>query len=50
MSSATAGSAEYRAAVVLAARSADALDAIVADLGAAGGVADAVLVDLADRL
>ena len=37
------------AAVVLAARGADALEAIVGDIRAAGGVADAVPVDLADR-
>ncbi|MGJ0117880.1 SDR family NAD(P)-dependent oxidoreductase [Williamsia sp. MIQD14] len=36
------------AAVVLAARSTDALDRIVADIRATGGVADAVTVDLAD--
>ena len=36
------------AAVVLAARSADALDAVVADVRAAGGTADAVALDLAD--
>jgi NAD(P)-dependent dehydrogenase (short-subunit alcohol dehydrogenase family) len=37
------------AAVVLAARSADALDQVVAKVRADGGVADAVTVDLADR-
>jgi NAD(P)-dependent dehydrogenase (short-subunit alcohol dehydrogenase family) len=37
------------AAVVLAARSTDALDKIVAEIRADGGVADAVTVDLADR-
>ncbi|MDA0169476.1 SDR family oxidoreductase [Solirubrobacter taibaiensis] len=37
------------AAVVLAARSADALDAIVGEIRAAGGVAEAVPLDLADR-
>ncbi|MFE5142836.1 SDR family NAD(P)-dependent oxidoreductase [Streptomyces fagopyri] len=37
------------AAVVLAARSADALDRIVAEVRADGGVADSVTVDLADR-
>jgi NAD(P)-dependent dehydrogenase (short-subunit alcohol dehydrogenase family) len=37
------------AAVVLAARSTDALQRIVADIRADGGVADAVTVDLADR-
>jgi NAD(P)-dependent dehydrogenase (short-subunit alcohol dehydrogenase family) len=36
------------AAVVLAARSADALDAVVSDIRAAGGTADAVALDLAD--
>ncbi|WP_018331133.1 SDR family NAD(P)-dependent oxidoreductase [Actinomycetospora chiangmaiensis] len=36
------------AAVVLASRSADALDRLVADIRAEGGVADAVMVDLAD--
>ncbi|MFD7654320.1 SDR family NAD(P)-dependent oxidoreductase [Actinosynnema sp. NPDC059797] len=36
------------AAVVLAARSADALDRVVADVRADGGVADAVTLDLAD--
>jgi NAD(P)-dependent dehydrogenase (short-subunit alcohol dehydrogenase family) len=36
------------AAVVLAARSADALDRVVAEIHAAGGVADAVTLDLAD--
>ncbi|MGI3783401.1 MAG: SDR family NAD(P)-dependent oxidoreductase, partial [Janthinobacterium lividum] len=37
------------AAVVLAARSADALDRVVADVRAEGGTADAVALDLADR-
>ena len=37
------------AAVVLAARSTDALDRIVAEVRAAGGTADAVALDLADR-
>jgi NAD(P)-dependent dehydrogenase (short-subunit alcohol dehydrogenase family) len=37
------------AAVVLAARGADALDRIVAEIRAEGGVADAVALDLADR-
>ncbi len=37
------------AAVVLAARSADALDKVVAEVRADGGVADAVTMDLADR-
>jgi NAD(P)-dependent dehydrogenase (short-subunit alcohol dehydrogenase family) len=37
------------AAVVLAARSADALERVVAEVRAAGGVADAVTVDLADQ-
>jgi NAD(P)-dependent dehydrogenase (short-subunit alcohol dehydrogenase family) len=37
------------AAVVLAARSADALDLVVADVRADGGTADAVTMDLADR-
>ncbi|WP_261570622.1 SDR family NAD(P)-dependent oxidoreductase [Frankia gtarii] len=37
------------AAVVLAARSTDALDRIVAEIRADGGVADAVTLDLADR-
>ena len=37
------------AAVVLAARSTDALEKIVAEVRADGGVADAVTVDLADR-
>ena len=37
------------AAVVLAARSTDALEKIVAEIRADGGVADAVTVDLADR-
>ncbi|GAB3210384.1 SDR family NAD(P)-dependent oxidoreductase [Marinactinospora thermotolerans] len=37
------------AAVVLAARSTDALDRIVAEIRADGGVADAVTMDLADR-
>ena len=37
------------AAVVLAARSADALDRVVAEVRADGGVADAVALDLADR-
>jgi NAD(P)-dependent dehydrogenase (short-subunit alcohol dehydrogenase family) len=37
------------AAVVLASRSADALDRLVDDIRAEGGVADAVVVDLADR-
>jgi NAD(P)-dependent dehydrogenase (short-subunit alcohol dehydrogenase family) len=37
------------AAVVLAARGADALDRVVAEVRAGGGVADAVTVDLADR-
>ncbi|PZG20946.1 SDR family NAD(P)-dependent oxidoreductase [Nonomuraea aridisoli] len=37
------------AAVVLAARSTDALEQIVTEIRAAGGVADAVTVDLADR-
>ena len=36
------------AAVVLAARSADALDRVVAEIRAGGGVADAVTMDLAD--
>ncbi|WIB77766.1 SDR family oxidoreductase [Curtobacterium sp. MCPF17_002] len=36
------------AAVVLAARSAEALDGVVADVRAAGGTADAVALDLAD--
>jgi NAD(P)-dependent dehydrogenase (short-subunit alcohol dehydrogenase family) len=38
------------AAVVLAARSADALDRVVAEVRADGGVADAVALDLADRV
>jgi NAD(P)-dependent dehydrogenase (short-subunit alcohol dehydrogenase family) len=38
------------AAVVLAARSADALDRVVAEIRAHGGVADAVALDLADRV
>ncbi len=37
------------AAVVLAARSTEALDRVVADVRAAGGTADAVTLDLADR-
>jgi NAD(P)-dependent dehydrogenase (short-subunit alcohol dehydrogenase family) len=37
------------AAVVLAARSADALAAIVTDVRASGGVADSITLDLADR-
>ena len=37
------------AAVVLAARGADALDRVVAEVRAGGGVADAVALDLADR-
>jgi NAD(P)-dependent dehydrogenase (short-subunit alcohol dehydrogenase family) len=37
------------AAVVLAARSADALDQVVGKIRADGGVADAVIMDLADR-
>jgi NAD(P)-dependent dehydrogenase (short-subunit alcohol dehydrogenase family) len=37
------------AAVMVAARSAGALDQVVADVRAAGGVADAVAMDLADR-
>ena len=37
------------AAVVLAARSADALDRVVAEVRADGGIADAVALDLADR-
>ncbi|MGI3786197.1 MAG: SDR family NAD(P)-dependent oxidoreductase [Janthinobacterium lividum] len=37
------------AAVVLAARSVDALDRVVADVRAEGGTADAVTLDLADR-
>jgi NAD(P)-dependent dehydrogenase (short-subunit alcohol dehydrogenase family) len=37
------------AAVVLAARSADALDQVVGKIRAYGGVADAVIMDLADR-
>jgi NAD(P)-dependent dehydrogenase (short-subunit alcohol dehydrogenase family) len=37
------------AAVVLAARSADALDKVVAEVRADGGIADAVVLDLADR-
>jgi NAD(P)-dependent dehydrogenase (short-subunit alcohol dehydrogenase family) len=37
------------AAVVLAARTTEALDQVVAQIRAAGGVADAVAVDLADR-
>jgi NAD(P)-dependent dehydrogenase (short-subunit alcohol dehydrogenase family) len=37
------------AAVVLAARSADALDRVVAEVRAKGGTADAVALDLADR-
>lgn len=37
------------AAVVLAARSTDALDRIVTEVRADGGVADAVTLDLADR-
>jgi NAD(P)-dependent dehydrogenase (short-subunit alcohol dehydrogenase family) len=37
------------AAVVLAARSADALDRVAAEVRDDGGVADAVAVDLADR-
>ena len=37
------------ASVVLAARSVDALDRVVAEVRAAGGVADAVALDLADR-
>ena len=37
------------AAVVIAARSADALDRVVAEVRADGGVADAVALDLADR-
>ncbi|MFI5931774.1 SDR family NAD(P)-dependent oxidoreductase [Actinoplanes sp. NPDC051494] len=41
--------AQEGAAVVLAARGTDALDRIVAEIRAGGGVADAVPVDLADR-
>ena len=41
--------AQEGAAVVLAARSADALDRVVAQVRADGGVADAVPLDLADR-
>ena len=41
--------AQEGAAVVLAGRSADALDRIVAEVRADGGVADAVPLDLADR-
>jgi NAD(P)-dependent dehydrogenase (short-subunit alcohol dehydrogenase family) len=41
--------AQEGAAVVLAARSADALDRIVADIRAEGGTADAVAIDLSDR-
>ena len=37
------------AAVVLAARSTDALGQIVADIRGGGGVADAITMDLADR-
>jgi len=37
------------AAVVLAARSTDALEAVVKEIRADGGVADAVTLDLADR-
>ena len=37
------------AAVVLAARNSDALDRVVAEIRAGGGVADAVAMDLADR-
>src|ERR1700756_1542543 len=37
------------AAVVLAARGTDALDKVVAEVRADGGVADAVALDLADR-
>ena len=40
--------AEEGAAVVLAARSTDALDQVVADIRTGGGVADAVTMDLAD--
>jgi len=40
--------ADEGAAVVLAARSTDALEAVVSDVRAAGGVADAVTLDLAD--
>ena len=41
--------ARESAAVVLAARSTDALDRIAADVRGEGGVADAVTLDLADR-
>jgi NAD(P)-dependent dehydrogenase (short-subunit alcohol dehydrogenase family) len=41
--------AQEGAAVVLAARSAGALDRVVAEVRAVGGVADAVALDLADR-
>ncbi|KQO63728.1 SDR family NAD(P)-dependent oxidoreductase [Curtobacterium sp. Leaf261] len=41
--------ADEGAAVVLAARSTDALDTVVAEIRADGGVADAVTMDLADR-
>ncbi|WP_067496731.1 SDR family NAD(P)-dependent oxidoreductase [Actinoplanes sp. TFC3] len=41
--------AEEGAAVVLAARSTDALDRVVKDIRSHGGVADAVALDLADR-
>ena len=41
--------AEEGAAVVLAARSVDALDHLVAEVRASGGTADAVRLDLADR-
>jgi len=41
--------AQEGAAVVLGARSADALDKVVAEVRADGGVADAVALDLADR-
>jgi NAD(P)-dependent dehydrogenase (short-subunit alcohol dehydrogenase family) len=41
--------AQEGAAVVLAARGADALDRVVTEIRAEGGVADAVTVDLADR-
>jgi NAD(P)-dependent dehydrogenase (short-subunit alcohol dehydrogenase family) len=41
--------AQEGAAVVLAARSADALDRVVAEVRAKGGTADAVTLDLADR-
>jgi NAD(P)-dependent dehydrogenase (short-subunit alcohol dehydrogenase family) len=41
--------AQEGAAVVLAARSADALDRVVDEVRASGGVADAVALDLADR-